>query len=280
MTSIATLERPPIPPEDLNRLDVCSLRPYRNYECTYTVYFIFILCRRDFFLGALPADMYGGWLSITMRTRATANTILTPLNLNLTDIKILSVSQTMVCNWHTLLQTPLRLSLTQSIEMSQFNQPASNPNAILDHCRDIDQGINSVESYISQINNLYRRLLSDVDPARENAIRAEAEELADETKNLYRNLIERMKSIKKDQDAGNPRNTPHISRVERRLKAAITSYQQVQVDFRKESETQMARQYRIVRPDATDEEVREAVQDSSNQQIFSQAVCLQLRHPF
>lgn len=165
--------------------------------------------------------------------------------------------------------------------MSQFNQaPASNPNAILDHCKDIDRGIDSVENYISQINSLYRRLLSDVDPARENAIRAEAEDLADQTKNLYRNLIERMKSIKKDQDAANPRNTPHISRVERRLKAAITSYQQVQVDFRKESETQMARQYRIVRPDATDDEVREAVQDTSNQQIFSQAVCLPTFHSY
>lgn len=157
-------------------------------------------------------------------------------------------------------------------EMQQFNQPAQDPHAVLNQCRDVNRGIDSVEDLIRQINSLYRRLLSDVDPGRENAIRADADELANQTKNLYRNLIDRMKAIKQLPEAGSPNNAPQIGRVERKLKAAITSYQQVQVDFQKESETQMARQYRIVRPDATDMEVREAVQDTSNQQIFSQAV--------
>jgi syntaxin 1B/2/3 len=154
-----------------------------------------------------------------------------------------------------------------------YGQPvAPDPNAILNQCRDVDRGIDTVMSYIDQINSLYRRLLSDADPARENAIRSEAEELARETKNLYRNLIERMKSIKRSPDAGSLRNSPQIGKVERRLKAAIESYQRVQRDFQRGLEAQMARQYRIVRPDATDAEVQEAVQDSSNQQIFSQAV--------
>ena len=150
--------------------------------------------------------------------------------------------------------------------------PASDPNAILNECRDIDRGVDSVESYINQMDTMYKRLLSDADPARENALRAQAEDLASETKNLYRNLIDRMKSIKQMPDSGAQRNQAQIGRVERKLKAAITSYQKVQTDFRKGLEQQMARQYRIVRPDATDAEVQEAVQDTSNQQIFSQAV--------
>lgn len=152
------------------------------------------------------------------------------------------------------------------------SMPASDPNAILNQCRDVDRGIDSVEGYINQMDTMYKRLLSDADPARENALRAQAEDLASETKNLYRNLIDRMKSIKQMPDSGAQRNQAQIGRVERRLKAAITSYQKVQTDFRKGLEQQMARQYRIVRPDATDAEVQEAVQDTSNQQIFSQAL--------
>ena len=163
--------------------------------------------------------------------------------------------------------TPLR-----NQGQSYGHPPAADPNAILNQCRDVDRGIDSVESYIDRINGLYRRLLSDADPARENAIRSEADELASETKSLYRNLIERMRGIKGSPDAGSPRNAPQIGKVERRLKAAIQSYQRVQRDFQKGLEAQMARQYRIVRPDATDTEVQEAVQDTSNQQIFSQAV--------
>ena len=158
-----------------------------------------------------------------------------------------------------------------------YSQP--DPNAILNQCRDVDNGINSVENYIEQMNTMYRRIISDADPTQENALRAQADDLASQTKNLYRNLIDRMKSIKKMPDAGSPRNSPQIGRVERRLKTAIGSYQKVQTDFRKGLEQQMRRQYRIVRPDATDAEVQEAVQDTSNQQIFSQAVrrfCLRL----
>lgn len=159
--------------------------------------------------------------------------------------------------------------------MSQYNQPRpQDPNAILNQCRDVDRGIDDVNRYVDQLSTLYRRLLSDVDPARENAVREEVEDLANQTKRLYRNLVDRVKSIKQMPESGNPRNSSQVGKVERSLKAAITRYQQVQADFRKESESQMARQYRIVRPDATDAEVREAVQDSSNQQIFSQAVCL------
>ncbi|KAG5205255.1 t-SNARE coiled-coil Homologuey domain-containing protein [Trichophyton interdigitale] len=158
-------------------------------------------------------------------------------------------------------------------EMSQYNQPRpQDPNALLNQCRDVDRGIDDVNRYVDQLSTLYRRLLSDVDPARENAVREEVEDLANQTKRLYRNLVDRVKSIKQMPESGNPRNSSQVGKVERSLKAAITRYQQVQADFRKESESQMARQYRIVRPDATDAEVREAVQDSSNQQIFSQAL--------
>ncbi|ODH49232.1 hypothetical protein GX48_04663 [Paracoccidioides brasiliensis] len=153
-----------------------------------------------------------------------------------------------------------------------YVQSGGDRHAILNQCRDIERGIDDVDGYIEQIKGLYRRLLSDADPARENAIRVEADELASETKRLYQNLIQRMKAIKQSPGSGETMNTAQIGKVERRLKAAITNYQRVQSDFRKGLEAQMARQYRIVRPDATDAEVKEAVQDPSNQQIFSQAL--------
>lgn len=164
------------------------------------------------------------------------------------------------------------------IEMDQFHnqqaQAESDPHAILNQCRDVDRGIDTVESYIDQIGSIHKRLLSDADLSREGELHAQAEELAAQTKTLYRSLIERMKTLKRAPDAGSSMNSQQIGRVERRLKGAIESYQKMQVDFRKGYEDQVARQYRIVRPDATDEEVQEAVEDTGNQQIFSQAVCV------
>lgn len=158
--------------------------------------------------------------------------------------------------------------------MTPVNGQASrDPNYILNQCREIERGIDSVEQNIQQISSLHRRLLGDADPAQENAIRRQADDLGDETKAVYRNLVERVRVIKSSPESGNPRNAPQVGKVDRRLKKAIQNYQGVQTDFQKGLQSQMARQYRIVRPDASEAEVREAVEDTSNnQQIFSQAV--------
>lgn len=158
--------------------------------------------------------------------------------------------------------------------MAPVNGPTSrDPSAILNECRDIDRGIQSVDQYIEQISSLHRRLLGDADPAQENMIRRQADDLGDETKTLYRNLVDRVRAIKSKPESGNPQNAPQVGRVDRKLKEAIQKYQRVQTDFQKGLQAQMARQYRIVRPEASEAEVREAVQDTSNnQQIFSQAV--------
>ena len=60
--------------------------------------------------------------------------------------------------------------------------------------------------------------------------------------------------------------------MERKLKAAIQEYQQVDKDYRRNLGAQLERQYRIVNPNATEQEVRTAVEDTSNNQIFEQAV--------
>lgn len=160
--------------------------------------------------------------------------------------------------------------------MTPVNGQASrDPNWILNQCREIDRGIDSVDDHIERISSLHRRLLGDADPAQENAIRRQADDLGDEAKTLYRNLVDRVRTIKSSPESGNPRNAPQVGKVDRRLKKAIQTYQQVQTDFQKGLQSQMARQYRIVRPEASEAEVREAVEDTSNnQQIFSQAVSL------
>ena len=88
----------------------------------------------------------------------------------------------------------------------------------------------------------------------------------------YRGLVNRVKNIKQDPESGNPRNAPQVGRLDRKLKTTINKSQQLERDFRRRAQEQIERQYRIVRPDASDAEVREAVEDTSNQQVFSQAV--------
>ncbi|KAI9706678.1 MAG: Plasma membrane t-SNARE, secretory vesicle fusion [Candelina mexicana] len=148
-------------------------------------------------------------------------------------------------------------------------QPASrDPNAILNECRDIDRGIDSIEQKLDRLRFLQQRAVDDPDASQNTATNRELDALSSETMTLYRNFAARIKTIKSQPDSGSPRNAPQVGKVDRRLKSAINQYQTVERDFRKKLQAQMERQYRIVRPDASDAEVREAVEDTSNQQLM------------
>ena len=150
--------------------------------------------------------------------------------------------------------------------------PSRDPNAILNECRSIDTGIDSIQRNLERLRFLQQRAIDDPDASQSTATNRELDTLSSETMTLYRNFGGRIKAIKQQKESGDPRNKPQVGMIDRKLKTAINEYQQVDRDFRHKLSAQMERQYRIVRPDASDQEVREAVEDTSNNQVFSQAV--------
>jgi hypothetical protein len=150
-----------------------------------------------------------------------------------------------------------------------------NPNAIRNECRDIDQGIDQISRNLDRLRLLQEKSLDDLSGSAGTATNRELDALSSETMTMYRNFASRIKNIKSQAESGSPTNAPQVGKTDRKLKAAINQYQTVEREFRKKLQSQMARQYRIVRPDASDAEVREAVEDTSSQQIFSQAVCVE-----
>lgn len=147
-----------------------------------------------------------------------------------------------------------------------------DPNAILNECREIDRGIDSIERNLERLRFLQTRAIDDPDASQGTQTNRELDNLSTETMTLYRNFGARIKAIKQQRESGEPRNKPQVGKVDRKLKNAINEYQQVESEFRKKLSEQMARQYRIVKPDASEEEVRAAIDDTSNNQVFSQAV--------
>ncbi|OLN86782.1 Protein transport protein SSO2 [Colletotrichum chlorophyti] len=150
---------------------------------------------------------------------------------------------------------------------------AADPNAILNECRSIDQGIDQIESNLNQLRMLQERTLTDADSSANSATVRQLDALSSETMTMYRSLTDRVRQVKSTPEGQTPKNSPQVGRVDRRLKGAIQQYQQVESAFRKRTQEQMARQYRIVRPDADESEVRAAVEDAgAGAQIFQTAV--------
>lgn len=171
------------------------------------------------------------------------------------------------------------------VEMTPMNgqagaygaQPSRDPNAILNECRDIDRGIDSIQRNLERLRFLQQRAIDDPDASQGTQTNRELDSLSSDTMTLYRSFAARIKTIKSQKESGDPRNKPQVGLVDRKLKSAINEYQMVEKDFRHKLSAQMERQYRIVRPDASDQEVQEAIQDTSNNQVFSQALLSQNR---
>jgi syntaxin 1B/2/3 len=138
-------------------------------------------------------------------------------------------------------------------------------NDILNSCQAIDRTIDELEERLQNLQGLHSRVLND------RATNTEVDRTNADIMNAYRALGDRLKKVKSKPESGSPKNAPQVGRVDRRLKKAINDYQRLESDFRKQMQEQQARQYRIVRPDATDAEVQEAVEDP-NVQVFQQAV--------
>jgi syntaxin 1B/2/3 len=157
----------------------------------------------------------------------------------------------------------------------------NDPNRLLNKTRTIDREIDELQGDLDRLKMMQDRAFHDTQMSREQderSVHKEVERLAERVIARYRDLTAQIQRLKSDPESGNPRNAPQVGKVDRRLKKMINAAQQQDVDYRKKLQERSAREYRIVRPDASDAEVREATQDPGNTQIFSQAVCVVTHH--
>jgi syntaxin 1B/2/3 len=158
------------------------------------------------------------------------------------------------------------------------NMNGNDPNRLLNECRSIDRSIDDLEQDLERLKLMHRRAADDTQVGSDSSLQNQVNALGDDIISKYRALGNRVKRIKQDPESGNPRNAPQVGKIDRRIKTMINKYQQADSDYRKRLQERSAREYRIVRPDASDAEVREATEDT-NQQIFSQAVCIPSASP-
>ncbi|KAI0011966.1 t-SNARE [Xylariaceae sp. FL0662B] len=163
-----------------------------------------------------------------------------------------------------------------NVEMASLAQNAGsfgggNPNTILNEVSEINRGIDVIDRNLDQLKMLQQRALDDADSSASSSTHRQLDALNSETMALYRSLTERVRQLKSKPES-QQKFGQQVRRVDSRLKDAIRAFQGVDSAFRKRTQEQMARQYRIVRPDADESEVRAAVEDQTGGQVFQQAL--------
>ncbi|KAI0673094.1 t-SNARE [Trametes maxima] len=147
----------------------------------------------------------------------------------------------------------------------------------------VQDGIAQFSSNVSRIADLHSRTLNSTDEGASRQNEAVLDDLVGQTRQLSNELKERIQSlasypVTRAQDQSIRKNQTGLLR--QKFVEVLQNYQQVERDYRAKYKQRVERQFRIVKPDATPEEVAAVVNDTdgSGAQIFTQALSSSTRY--
>lgn len=163
-----------------------------------------------------------------------------------------------------------------SYQMSDVRTPAApgDMGAFYAEISSIQDTIRTFNDNVNQISELHSRSLNNMDDAAAQRNATQLDELVAETSALSSALKRRVKAL--EAQGGSPRDAQirkqQTALVRSKFVEAIQNYQGVEQQYRTKYKQRMERQFKIVKPDATPEEIRAVVNDTEGGQIFSSAL--------
>ncbi|KAG5636807.1 hypothetical protein H0H81_006795 [Sphagnurus paluster] len=127
---------------------------------------------------------------------------------------------------------------------------------------------------VARIGDLHSRSLNNMDDSAAQRNASQLDELVEDTSALSATLKRRIKDLERQAGPGRDGQIrkQQTALVKSKFVEAIQNYQTVEQQYRTKYKQRMERQFKIVKPDATPEEVRAVVNDEQGGQIFSQAL--------
>ncbi|KAB5590289.1 Syntaxin-like protein psy1 [Ceratobasidium theobromae] len=136
--------------------------------------------------------------------------------------------------------------------------------------------IHSYRDNITRISNLHNRSLNATDDEALRRTTSELDSVSSQTQDLSAQIKRRIQSLEANRGKVQGRDkeawVQQTNVVKSRFVAAIQEYQQAEQQYRQRSRQRVERQVRIVKPDATQQEIDAVVDNDQGTQVFSQAL--------
>jgi len=138
----------------------------------------------------------------------------------------------------------------------------------------LQDALRTFNDNVARIGDLHSRSLNNTDDMAAQKNAQQLDQLVDDTSALSAQLKSRVKALERQGGSGRDGQIrkQQTALVKSKFVEAIQSYQTVEQQYRTKYKQRMERQFKIVKPDASPEEVRAVVNDESGGQIFSQAL--------
>lgn len=135
----------------------------------------------------------------------------------------------------------------------------------------INANLARYENIINRIDMQHKDLLTQVSEEQEMELRRSLDDYISQATDLQYQLKADIKDAQKD-GLRDPNKQAQAENSRQKFLKLIQDYRIIDSNYKEESKEQAKRQYTIIQPEATDEEVEAAINDVNGQQIFSQAL--------
>ncbi|GBE82033.1 t-SNARE [Sparassis latifolia] len=152
--------------------------------------------------------------------------------------------------------------------------PADSMSAFYSEISSIQDDLRTFNDNVARIGELHSRSLDNTDDAAAQRVAQQLDDLVADTSALSNMLKRRIKALERQPGAGRDGQIrkQQTGLVKQKFVEAIQNYQGVEQQYRAKYKQRLERQFKIVKPDATPEEVKAVVNDDQSGQIFSQAL--------
>ncbi|EMD38424.1 hypothetical protein CERSUDRAFT_82674 [Gelatoporia subvermispora B] len=180
----------------------------------------------------------------------------------------------------TNLQTPDRIATASNGNGDGNSDPMAS---FYNEVTYIQDNIEQFRNNVNRISELHARTLTSTDEATNQQTQALLQDLVSQTRELSNSLKQRIQALdntptSRPQDARIRKNQTALLR--NKFLEVLQNYQQVESEYRAKYKQRVERQFRIVKPDATPEEVNAVVNDTEGggDQVFAQALSVSSRY--
>ncbi|KAK9764599.1 hypothetical protein K7432_007760 [Basidiobolus ranarum] len=150
-------------------------------------------------------------------------------------------------------------------------------NTYYDHIETIDREISTANENIHTIETLHSRTLDAASAEESDANSKQLESVINGTRQLLLGTKEKIKGLERNNLKLGPTSDAQIRRnrhtaIKTKFMETLKRYQYVEIEYKERYKQMLERQYRIVNPTATEEEIQQVLDSDEGGQIFAQGV--------
>ena len=169
------------------------------------------------------------------------------------------------------LETPFEESYELDEGSSAIGAEGHDFVGFMNKISQINRDLDKYDHTIDQVDSLHKRLLTEVNEEQASHLRHSLDNFVAQATDLQFKLKNEIKSAQRDGIHDTNKQAQAENSRQRFLKL-IQDYRIVDSNYKEENKEQAKRQYMIIQPEATEDEVEAAISDVGGQQIFSQAL--------